>query len=153
MENFKTLLKETTKAVNRANSIRTEDNKAEALLYLEEMMVAIEAIEVKSPEEIAREKLTKLTKAELVALLLEEEPKPKTPKVTKPKATKPKATKPKAKKTSKKKSKKRKKKAVHDNGRLARKARVTRNSNQRLDDLATKQSLDKLFDNAMALRY
>ena len=148
MENFKTLLKETTKAVNRANSIRTEDNKAEALLYLEEMMVAIEAIEVKSPEEIAREKLTKLTKAELVALLLEEEPKPKTPKVTKPKATKPKA-----KKTSKKKSKKRKKKAVHDNGRLARKARVTRNSNQRLDDLATKQSLDKLFDNAMALRY
>jgi hypothetical protein len=46
-----------------------------------------------------------------------------------------------------------KKKAVHDNGRLARKARVTRNSNQRLDDLATKQSLDKLFDNAMALRY
>ncbi len=46
-----------------------------------------------------------------------------------------------------------KKKAVHDNGKLARKARVTRNSNQRLDDLATKQSLDKLFDNAMALRY
>ena len=46
-----------------------------------------------------------------------------------------------------------KKKAIHDNGRLARKARVTRNSNQRLDDLATKQSLDKLFDNAMALRY
>ena len=56
-------------------------------------------------------------------------------------------------KTSKPKAKKRKKKAVHDNGRLARKARVTRNSNQRLDDLATKQSLDKLFDNAMALRY
>jgi len=58
--------------------------------------------------------------------------------------------KPKAKKT---KASKKKKKAIHDNGRLARKARVTRNSNQRLDDLATKQSLDKLFDNAMALRY
>ena len=72
------------------------------------------------------------------------------------KTDKPKAKKPKA-KTSKPKAKKakssKKKKAVHDNGRLARKARVTRNSNQRLDDLATKQSLDKLFDNAMALRY
>jgi hypothetical protein len=64
-------------------------------------------------------------------------------------APKPKAKKPKAKKAKSSK----KKKAVHDNGRLARKARVTRNSNQRLDDLATKQSLDKLFDNAMALRY
>ena len=68
------------------------------------------------------------------------------------KTDEPKAKKPKA-KTSKPKAKKRKKKAVHDNGRLARKARVSRNSNQRLDDLATKQSLEKLFDNAMALRY
>ena len=63
------------------------------------------------------------------------------------------APKPKAKKTSKKKSKKRKKKAVHDNGRVARKARVRRTSAERLDDHATKQSLERLFDNAMALRY
>lgn len=61
----------------------------------------------------------------------------------------PKAKKPKAKKAKASK----KKKAVHDNGKLARKARVRRTSNERLDDHATKQSLDKLFDNAMALRY
>jgi len=56
--------------------------------------------------------------------------------------------KPKAKKT-----KASKKKAVHDNGRLAKKTRVRRTSNERLDDHATKQSLERLFDNAMALRY
>lgn len=72
--------------------------------------------------------------------------KPKAQKISK----KSKVAKPKAKKA---KSSKKKKKAVHDNGRLARKARVTRTSNQRLDDLATKQSLERLFDNAMALRY
>ena len=60
-------------------------------------------------------------------------------------APKPKAKKPKA--------KKRKKKAVHDNGRLAKKTRVRRTSAERLDDRATKQSLERLFDNAMALRY
>lgn len=59
-----------------------------------------------------------------------------------------KAPKPKAKK-----AKASKKKAIHDNGRLAKKTRVRRTSNERLDDHATKQSLDKLFDNAMALRY
>jgi len=52
-----------------------------------------------------------------------------------------------------KKAKASKKKAIHDNGRLAKKTRVRRTSNERLDDHATKQSLDKLFDNAMALRY
>ena len=46
-----------------------------------------------------------------------------------------------------------KKKAVHDNGRLAKKTRVRRTSAERLDDHATKQSLERLFDNAMALRY
>ena len=71
---------------------------------------------------------------------------PKAQKISK----KSKVAKPKAKKA---KSSKKKKKAVHDNGRLARKARVSRTSNQRLDDLATKQSLERLFDNAMALRY
>ena len=60
---------------------------------------------------------------------------------------------PKAKKPNAKKAKASKKKAVHDNGKLAKKTRVRRTSNERLDDLATKQSLDKLFDNAMALRY
>lgn len=62
------------------------------------------------------------------------------------KADKP--SKPKAKK-----AKASKKKAIHDNGRLAKKTRARRTSNERLDDHATKQSLDKLFDNAMALRY
>ena len=46
-----------------------------------------------------------------------------------------------------------KKKAVHDNGRLAKKTRVRRTNAERLDDHATKQSLERLFDNAMALRY
>tara|TARA_A200000159_G_scaffold8031_1_gene6931 strand:- start:215 stop:556 length:342 start_codon:yes stop_codon:yes gene_type:complete len=63
------------------------------------------------------------------------------------KADKP--SKPKAKKAKASK----KKKAIHDNGRLAKKTRARRTSNERLDDHATKQSLDKLFDNAMALRY
>jgi hypothetical protein len=65
----------------------------------------------------------------------------------------PKATKPKA-KTSKPKAK-RKKKAKHDNGSLARKARATRTANQRLDDHATKTSLAKLemkFDDALNRR-
>jgi len=52
-----------------------------------------------------------------------------------------------------KKAKASKKKAIHDNGRLAKKTRVRRTSNERLDDHATKQSLERLFDNAMALRY
>ena len=65
------------------------------------------------------------------------------PKVAKPKA---KVSKPKA---------KRKRKAKHDNGSLARKARVTRSANQRLDDYATKTSLAKLemkFDDALNRR-
>ena len=52
-----------------------------------------------------------------------------------------------------KKAKSSKKKAVHDNGRLAKKTRVRRTSAERMDDHATKQSLERLFDNAMALRY
>lgn len=64
-------------------------------------------------------------------------------------APKPKAKKPKAKKAKSSK----KKKAVHDNGRLAKKTKVRRTSAERLDDHATKQSLERLFDNAMALRY
>ena len=63
----------------------------------------------------------------------------KTDKPSKPKAKKAKSSK--------------KKKAIHDNGRLAKKTRVRRTSNERLDDHATKQSLERLFDNAMALRY
>ena len=52
-----------------------------------------------------------------------------------------------------KKAKASKKKAIHDNGRLAKKTRVRRTGAERLDDHATKQSLERLFDNAMALRY
>ena len=66
-----------------------------------------------------------------------------------PKAKKAKTSKPKAKKAKSSK----KKKAVHDNGKLAKKTRVRRTSAERLDDRATKQSLERLFDNAMALRY
>ena len=136
--NFKFLLKETTSAVNRVHSIPSQDNKAEALKMLTKLSQQVENIQVESPKEIKRKELAKLTKAELLAMLVDDEPK-----VTKPKA---KVSKPKA---------KRKRKPKHDNGSLARKARKTRTPNQRLDDHATKTSLAKLemkFDDALNRR-
>ena len=138
MDNFKQLLKATTSAVNRVHSIPSQDNKALALKMLTKLSQQVEKIQVESPKEIKRKQLAKLTKAELLAMLVDDEPK-----VAKPKA---KVSKPKA---------KRKRKAKHDNGSLARKARVTRTSNQRLDDYATKTSLAKLemkFDDALNRR-
>ena len=135
--NFKSLLKETTSAVNRVHSIPSQDNKAEALKMLNELSQQVEKIQVESPKEIKKKQLAKLSKATLLAMLVDE-----------PKATKPKA------KTSKPKAK-RKRKAKHDNGSLARKARATRTANQRLDDYATKTSLAKLemkFDDALNRR-
>ena len=138
MDNFKQLLKATTSAVNRVHSIPSQDNKAEALKMVNKLSQQVEKIQVESPKEIRKKQLAKLTKAELLAMLVDDEPK-----VAKPKA---KVSKPKA---------KRKKKAKHDNGSLARKTRVFRDSNQRLDDHATKTSLAKLemmFDDALNRR-
>ena len=132
MDNFKQLLKATTSAVNRVHSIPSQDNKALALKMLTKLSQQVEKIQVESPKEIKKKQLAKLTKAELLAMLVDDEPKVK---------------------TSKKKSRKRKPK--HDNGSLARKARVTRSANQRLDDYATKTSLAKLemkFDDALNRR-
>jgi len=129
--NFKFLLKETTTAVNRVHSIPSQENKALALKMLTKISQQVEKIQVESPKEIKKKQLAKLTKAELLAMLVDDEPK-----VTKPKA-------------------KRKKKAKHNNGSLARKARKTRTPNQRLDDHATKTSLAKLemkFDDALNRR-
>ena len=129
--NFKFLLKETTTAVNRVHSIPSQDNKAEALVFLKTITQLVEDMKVESPKEIKKKQLAKLTKAELLAMLVDDEPK-----VTKPKA-------------------KRKKKAKHNNGSLARKARKTRTPNQRLDDHATMTSLAKLemkFDDALNRR-
>ena len=137
MENFKQLLKATTSAVNRVHSIPNQENKAVALSALKKMNTLVKGIKVESPKEIKKKQLAKLTKAELLAMLVDE-----------PKATKPKA------KTSKPKAK-RKKKTKHNNGSLAKKARVTRTANQRLDDHATKTSLAKLemmFDDALNRR-
>ena len=131
MDNFKQLLKATTSAVNRVHSIPSQDNKALALKMLTKLSQQVEKIQVESPKEIRKKQLAKLTKAELLAMLVDDEPK-----VAKPKA-------------------KRKKKAKHDNGSLARKTRVFRDSNQRLDDYATKTSLAKLemkFDDALNRR-
>jgi len=138
MDNIKKFLKATTSAVNRVHSIPSQDNKAKALKMLTELSLQVFKIQVESPKEIKKKQLAKLTKAELLAMLVDDEPK-----VTKPKA---KTSKPKA---------KRKKKAKHDNGSLAKKARVTRSANQRLDDYATKTSLAKLemkFDDALNRR-
>ena len=138
MDNFTQLLKATTSAVNRVHSIPSLDNKAIALKMVNKLYQQVEKIEVESPKEIRKKQLAKLTKAELLAMLVDDEPK-----VAKPKA---KVSKPKA---------KRKKKAKHDNGSLARKTRVFRDSNQRLDDYATKTSLAKLemkFDDALNRR-
>ena len=138
MDNFKQLLKATSTAVNRVHSIPSQDNKAEALVFLKTITQLVEDMKVESPKEIKKKQLAKLTKAELLAMLVDDEPK-----VTKPKA---KTSKPKA---------KRKKKAKHNNGSLARKARKTRTPNQRLDDHATKTSLAKLemkFDDALNRR-
>ena len=102
---------------------------------LNEAKKAVNSAKYSATAERKKEAVDMLMKLAIAVQNLEEiEAAPKKPKAKKAKASK-------------------KKKAIHDNGRLARKARVTRNSNQRLDDLATKQSLDKLFDNAMALRY
>ena len=102
---------------------------------LKEAKKAVNSAKYSATAERKKEAVDMLMKLAIAVQNLEEiEAAPKKPKAKKAKASK-------------------KKKAIHDNGRLARKARVTRNSNQRLDDLATKQSLDKLFDNAMALRY
>ena len=102
---------------------------------LKEAKQAVNSAKYSATAERKKEAVDMLMKLAIAVQNLEEiEAAPKKPKAKKAKASK-------------------KKKAIHDNGRLARKARVTRNSNQRLDDLATKQSLDKLFDNAMALRY
>ena len=139
--NFKFLLKETTTAVNRVHSIPSQENKANALVFLKTITQLVEDMKVESPKEIKKKQLGKLTKAELLAMLVEDED--EEPKVTKPKA---KTSKPKA---------KRKKKAKHDNGSLARKARKTRTPNQRLDDHSTKTSLAKLemmFDSALNRR-
>ena len=108
---------------------------------LKEAKKAVNSAKYSATAERKKEAVDMLMKLAVAVQNLEEV---KTAEPNEPKAKKPKAKKAKASK---------KKKAIHDNGRLARKARVTRNSNQRLDDLATKQSLDKLFDNAMALRY
>ncbi len=132
MDNFKQLLKATTSSVNRVHSIPSQENKALALKMLTKLSQQVEKIQVESPKEIKKKQLAKLTKAELLAMLVDDEPKVK---------------------TSKKKSRKRKPK--HDNGSLARKARVTRSANQRLDDYATKTSLAKLemkFDDALNRR-
>lgn len=131
MDNFKQLLKATSTAVNRVHSIPSQENKALALKMLTKISQQVEKIQVESPKEIKKKQLAKLTKAELLAMLVDDEPK-----VTKPKA-------------------KRKKKAKHNNGSLARKARKTRTPNQRLDDHATKTSLAKLemkFDDALNRR-
>ena len=101
--------------------------------------------EAKKAVNSAKYSATAERKKEAVDLLMQlaiavqnlEEVKPAEP--SKPKAKKAKSSK--------------KKKAVHDNGKLAKKTRVRRTSNERLDDHATKQSLERLFDNAMALRY
>lgn len=101
--------------------------------------------EAKKAVNSAKYSATAERKKEAVDLLMQlaiavqnlEEVKPAEP--SKPKAKKAKSSK--------------KKKAVHDNGRLAKKTRVRRTNNERLDDHATKQSLERLFDNAMALRY
>ena len=125
-------LKATTSSVNRVHSIPSQENKALALKMLTKLSQQVEKIQVESPKEIKKKQLAKLTKAELLAMLVDDEPKVK---------------------TSKKKSRKRKPK--HDNGSLARKARVTRSANQRLDDYATKTSLAKLemkFDDALNRR-
>ena len=101
------------------------------LIALKTITQLVEDMKVESPKEIKKKQLAKLTKAELLAMLVDDEPK-----VTKPKA-------------------KRKKKAKHNNGSLARKARKTRTPNQRLDDHATKTSLAKLemkFDDALNRR-
>jgi len=127
--NFKFLLKEATTAVNRVHSIPSQDNKAEALVFLKTITQLVEDMKVESPKEIKKKQLAKLTKAELLAMLIDDEPK-----VTKPKA-------------------KRKGKPKHDNGSVARKTKVRRSGNQRLDDHATKESLAKLFDRAMNERY
>ena len=129
--NFKFLLKETTSAVNRVHSIPSQENKANALVFLKTITQLVEDMKVESPKEIKKKQLAKLTKAELLAMLIDDEPK-----VAKPKA-------------------KRKRKPKHDNGSLARKARKTRTPNQRLDDHATKTSLAKLemkFDDALNRR-
>ena len=118
--------------MNRVHSIPSQENKALALKMLTKLSQQVEKIQVESPKEIKKKQLAKLTKAELLAMLVDDEPKVK---------------------TSKKKSRKRKPK--HDNGSLARKARVTRSANQRLDDYATKTSLAKLemkFDDALNRR-
>tara|TARA_R100000149_G_C5788964_1_gene81408 strand:- start:123 stop:578 length:456 start_codon:yes stop_codon:yes gene_type:complete len=141
--NFKSLLKETTSAVNRVHSIPSQDNKAEALKMLTKLSQQVENIQVESPKEIKKKQLAKLTKAELLAMLVDDDPEACVAFWTAPKANK----------TSKKKSRKRKPK--HDNGSLARKARATRSANQRLDDYATKTSLAKLemkFDDALNRR-
>tara|TARA_R110002153_G_scaffold260220_1_gene420184 strand:+ start:79 stop:507 length:429 start_codon:yes stop_codon:yes gene_type:complete len=132
--NFKFLLKETTTAVNRVHSIPSQENKANALVFLKTITQLVEDMKVESPKEIKKKQLGKLTKAELLAMLVDDED--EEPKVTKPKA-------------------KRKKKAKHDNGSLAKKARKTRTPNQRLDDHSTKTSLAKLemmFDSALNRR-
>ena len=103
---------------------------------LKEAKKAVNSAKYSATAERKKEAVDMLMKLAVAVQNLEEV---KTDKPSKPKAKKAKASK--------------KKKAIHDNGRLAKKTRVTRNSNQRLDDLATKQSLERLFDNAMALRY
>jgi len=134
MENFKHLLKATTSAVNRVHSIPSQDNKAYALWLLTKLSQQVESIQVESPKEIKKKQLAKLTKAELLAMLIDDEPK-----VTKPRVAN---SKPKA-----------KRKPKHDNGSVARKTKVRRTGSQRLDDHATKESLAKLFDRAMNERY
>jgi len=103
---------------------------------LKQAKQAVNSAKFSATAERKKEAVDMLMKLAVAVQNLEEV---KTDKPSKPKAKKAKSSK--------------KKKAIHDNGRLAKKTRVRRTSNERLDDHATKQSLERLFDNAMALRY
>ena len=71
--NFKFLLKETTTAVNRVHSIPSQENKANALVFLKTITQLVEDMKVESPKEIKKKQLGKLTKAELLAMLVDDE--------------------------------------------------------------------------------
>lgn len=106
---------------------------------LKQAKQAVNSAKFSATAERKKEAVDMLMKLAVAVQNLEEVKTDKPSKPSKPKAKKAKSSK--------------KKKAIHDNGRLAKKTRARRTSNERLDDHATKQSLDKLFDNAMALRY
>ena len=90
--NFKFLLKGDNKSSEQGSLYPNQENKAEALVFLKTITQLVEDMKVESPKEIKKKQLGKLTKAELLAMLVEDED--DEPKVTKPKA---KTSKPKAK--------------------------------------------------------